>query len=292
MRTKAKRRSASPPPPRPTRSAAVPGQSAGRLGPARTCSARDPVRLSLSVAAVTAGAASMRRRMVSQNDRILTSHAGSLPRPDDLIELNRRRIDEESYDETEFQQGLREATIGVVRRQAELGIDVPNDGEYGHAMGQKVDYGAWWHYSFSRLGGIGSWTDMSHVPIAPAKSTVQLGQFYERRDWNIFGEAYQDPDVRDCGCREVDEGRAQHRHDASHLRGACDLHGPGGDPAGHRQLQGGPRARRRRKRLHLLDRARERLANRQYATTRRTRSSSTPAPRPCARSTSRSRMRA
>ena len=84
---------------------------------------------------------------MSQNsDRILTSHAGSLPRPDDLIELNRKRIDEEPVDEAEYQRELRNATIDVVRKQVEIGIDVPNDGEYGHAMGQKVDYGAWWHY--------------------------------------------------------------------------------------------------------------------------------------------------
>ena len=38
--------------------------------------------------------------------------------------------------------------MDVVRRQRELGIDLPNDGEYGHAMGQKVDYGAWWSYIF------------------------------------------------------------------------------------------------------------------------------------------------
>ncbi len=93
---------------------------------------------------------------MSQNaNHILTSHAGSLPRPDDLIELNRKRIDEEAYDEAEFQKELRDATIEVVRRQVETGIDVPNDGEFGHAMGQKVDYGAWWHYSFTRLSGIG-----------------------------------------------------------------------------------------------------------------------------------------
>jgi 5-methyltetrahydropteroyltriglutamate--homocysteine methyltransferase len=127
--------------------------------------------------------------------RILTSHAGSLPRPDDLIELNRKRFDEEPYDEDEYQRDLREATVEVVRRQAEVGIDLPNDGEFGHAMGQKVDYGAWWHYSFFRLGGIGAWTDMGNVPVAPPERTVTLGQFYQRRDWNIFAEAYGDPEA-------------------------------------------------------------------------------------------------
>jgi 5-methyltetrahydropteroyltriglutamate--homocysteine methyltransferase len=128
-------------------------------------------------------------------DGILTSHAGSLPRPDGLIELNRKRFDEEPYDEDEYQRELREATIDVVRRQADLGISIPNDGEYGHAMGAKVDYGAWWHYSFARLGGLGRWTDMANLPTAKPKETIELATFMQRRDWNTFAEAYADPDA-------------------------------------------------------------------------------------------------
>ena len=131
---------------------------------------------------------------MKSTDRILTSHAGSLPRPEDLIELNRQRLDGEAYDEQRYAEQLRQATIDVVRRQAEIGIDLPNDGEYGHTMGAKVDYGAWWSYSFQRLGGTGLWTDMAHVPQAPPESTIELSSFPQRRDWNIFHDAYADPD--------------------------------------------------------------------------------------------------
>ena len=127
--------------------------------------------------------------------RILTSHAGSLSRPDHLIELNRRRFDEEPVDENEYQGELREATVGVVKKQAALGIDIPNDGEFGHAMGAKVDYGAWWHYSFARLGGLGRWTDMLNLPTAPPKGTIPLATFMQRRDWNKFADAYGDPEA-------------------------------------------------------------------------------------------------
>jgi 5-methyltetrahydropteroyltriglutamate--homocysteine methyltransferase len=133
--------------------------------------------------------------MSTSSDRIRTSHAGSLPRPDDLIELNRRRIDEEALDEGEYQEALRQATIDVVKRQVEVGIDLPNDGEFGHTMGAKVDYGAWWHYSFHRLGGLELWTDMSNLPAAPPKDTIRLGTFMERRDWSRFADAYADPDA-------------------------------------------------------------------------------------------------
>ena len=39
--------------------------------------------------------------------------------------------------------------VAVVRRQKEIGIDVPGDGEFGKAMAYSVNYGAWWNYSFT-----------------------------------------------------------------------------------------------------------------------------------------------
>jgi methionine synthase II (cobalamin-independent) len=42
----------------------------------------------------------------------------------------------------------------VVGHQRELGIDIVNDGEYGHSMGERYDYGAWWSYVFPRLGAL------------------------------------------------------------------------------------------------------------------------------------------
>src|SRR5690606_6824722 len=97
-----------------------------------------------------------RTTMRTSTDRMLTTHAGSLPRPADLIELNARRNAGEDVDEAAYQARLREATVEVVQRQVDLGIDVPGDGEFGKAMGEKVNYGAWWFYSFSRLSGLGS----------------------------------------------------------------------------------------------------------------------------------------
>jgi 5-methyltetrahydropteroyltriglutamate--homocysteine methyltransferase len=63
-------------------------------------------------------------------DRILTTHAGSLPRPPELLDFVK------SGDGAAFEQGsnaqrLRSAVSEIVRRQAALGIDVIDDGEYG-----------------------------------------------------------------------------------------------------------------------------------------------------------------
>ncbi len=75
---------------------------------------------------------------------IRTSHAGSLPRTPELLEANRAKqaqntarlagetvtdVDTERYDDL-----LTASVVDLVGRQRELGISLPNDGEYGHAM--------------------------------------------------------------------------------------------------------------------------------------------------------------
>jgi 5-methyltetrahydropteroyltriglutamate--homocysteine methyltransferase len=86
--------------------------------------------------------------MKRSTNRILTTHVGSLPRPDDLMALYR----DDAPDGT-LQPRLRAAIGDVVRRQAESGIDVVNDGEFGKAMRSTMDFGAWWSYVYPRLQG-------------------------------------------------------------------------------------------------------------------------------------------
>jgi 5-methyltetrahydropteroyltriglutamate--homocysteine methyltransferase len=132
--------------------------------------------------------------MKPSSRRVLTSHAGSLPRPDDLIELNRARQAGESKDEAEYQQRLASAVEEVVRRQKEVGVDVPGDGEYGKAMGQRINYGAWWSYSFQRLGGLVLGTEIYKVPPRRSEAgEVRLPSFSDRRDRQLFATAYGDP---------------------------------------------------------------------------------------------------
>ena len=92
--------------------------------------------------------------MRRSDNHILTSHVGSLPRPDALIESNRARDAGELTDPAAFEATLRTAVTDVVRQQRDLGIDVPGDGEFGKSMAQRVNYGSWWRYSWQRLAGI------------------------------------------------------------------------------------------------------------------------------------------
>jgi 5-methyltetrahydropteroyltriglutamate--homocysteine methyltransferase len=63
-------------------------------------------------------------------DRILTTHAGSLPRPPELLELV-KSVDSNNLEHGANAERLRSAVVEIVRRQAALGIDVIDDGEYG-----------------------------------------------------------------------------------------------------------------------------------------------------------------
>jgi 5-methyltetrahydropteroyltriglutamate--homocysteine methyltransferase len=130
-------------------------------------------------------------------DRILTTHVGSLPRPDDLIATNRRREEGESLDENAFQAQLRAAVGDVVRHQKELGIAIANDGEFGKSMGTRVNYGAWLSYSFQRLGGL-NLTGGPDMHAAPPRRSHPgepvLTSFGDRRDRIRFAAAYNDPE--------------------------------------------------------------------------------------------------
>jgi 5-methyltetrahydropteroyltriglutamate--homocysteine methyltransferase len=86
--------------------------------------------------------------MNRSTQHILTTHVGSLPRPDDLMALYAANAPDET-----LQPRLAAAVGDVVRTQTEAGIAVVNDGEYGKAMRSSMDFGAWWSYVYPRLQG-------------------------------------------------------------------------------------------------------------------------------------------
>ncbi len=69
--------------------------------------------------------------MKHSNDRILTTHVGSLPRPPDLEALIAKRRAGEALDETAYAARVRSAVADIVRKQVDAGLDVIDDGEMG-----------------------------------------------------------------------------------------------------------------------------------------------------------------
>ena len=133
--------------------------------------------------------------MKRSTDRILTTHSGSLSRPTNLIEMNRARAKGEAVDAAAYAQRLAAAVAGVVRRQRDAGIDIPDDGEFGKPMAANYDYGVWWNYAFARMAGFapaGATAESKHKKSGVAE--LALTSFGNRRDWQKFGEFYQDPE--------------------------------------------------------------------------------------------------
>lgn len=102
----------------------------------------------------------------STSSRILTTHVGSLPPPRDL-----------APDDADYPAQLEAAVSDVVRRQAEIGIDVVNDGE--------LSKGNWLVYAASRLGGFEArQVPASSAMIAQGKDRQQFAAFYDEATEN------------------------------------------------------------------------------------------------------------
>ena len=72
--------------------------------------------------------------MKRSSHRILTSHVGSLIRPQALQEFLRLKQGGKPYERKAYETCLAQAVATVVREQAEVGIDVVSDGEFGKAI--------------------------------------------------------------------------------------------------------------------------------------------------------------
>ena len=83
--------------------------------------------------------------MKRSSERILTTHAGSLPRPREVLELVEGRDQREVFSTPGAARLVDEAVKGAIRRQIDVGIDVLSDGEMG-----RVGFSS---YATERLSG-------------------------------------------------------------------------------------------------------------------------------------------
>ena len=134
--------------------------------------------------------------MRRSESRILTTHAGALPRPDDLLTLNAQLASDPGLTHARRLR-LRSAVQDVVARQTQLGIHVINDGEYGKAMRARLDYGAWISYVIERFTGFEDTggVDVGH-PFrgAPPDDALKPGSHKNRRDRHAFPDVYAEVD--------------------------------------------------------------------------------------------------
>jgi 5-methyltetrahydropteroyltriglutamate--homocysteine methyltransferase len=84
--------------------------------------------------------------MKRSTNRILTTHVGSLIRPSQLLEFARARQNGNCIDQQAYDRCLKDSVGEVVKRQAEAGLDIVNDGEFGKST-------SWSLYALKRLSG-------------------------------------------------------------------------------------------------------------------------------------------
>src|SRR5215468_6101332 len=85
--------------------------------------------------------------MNRSTERFLTTHTGSLPRPEDLVRTMFAKEEGVPVDSAALNARIRSAVAAVVEKQAEVGIDIVNDGEMS-----KPSYAT---YIKDRLNGFG-----------------------------------------------------------------------------------------------------------------------------------------
>jgi 5-methyltetrahydropteroyltriglutamate--homocysteine methyltransferase len=115
--------------------------------------------------------------MNRSTDRILTSHAGALP---ELPGIDRGAAD--------FNSRLPDHVKAIVRYQAELGVDVLDDGEYSKAN--------WLMYAVERLGGFEAQpASVQQLPISQGKDRRDFAEFYEEatRSGTLFHSSWTRP---------------------------------------------------------------------------------------------------
>jgi 5-methyltetrahydropteroyltriglutamate--homocysteine methyltransferase len=97
--------------------------------------------------------------MKTSSDRILTTHVGSLPRPDDAVALILKKERGEPFDAAEFDRVVKRAVADVVKQQADCGLDVVSDGETS-----KIGYSVYLKDRYTGFGG--EYQNKPHLDLA------------------------------------------------------------------------------------------------------------------------------
>jgi 5-methyltetrahydropteroyltriglutamate--homocysteine methyltransferase len=114
--------------------------------------------------------------MKRSTDRILTTHVGSLIRPQALQDILRAKQAGQPYDQTAYEKCLKQSIDDVVSRQADIGVDVVSDGEFGKAI-------SWNQYVVERLSGF----ELRAIPAGyrpgvPGADRTRFKEFYAELD--------------------------------------------------------------------------------------------------------------
>ena len=112
--------------------------------------------------------------MLRSIDRFLTTHTGSLPRPDDLVRMMFAREEGVPVDPGAFEERIRAATEQAVKREIDVGLDIINDGEMS-----KPSYATYVKDRLSGFGGSGNsfvFRDLEEYPRSAERVFGNVGR--------------------------------------------------------------------------------------------------------------------
>jgi 5-methyltetrahydropteroyltriglutamate--homocysteine methyltransferase len=148
----------------------------------------------------------------------MTTHVGSLVRPDALVDVLRARRDGGDYDPALHAEIVEREVREVVRRQAEIGIDFVSDGEFGKGL-------AWWSYVLERLGGFEErpWGPGGRrEPERQSKDKTDFADFYDEYNRQHRPEGYPEKGEYVCAGPIEYVGHQQLHADIAHLKQALE----------------------------------------------------------------------
>src|ERR1700693_4101909 len=138
--------------------------------------------------------------MQRSNDRILTTHTGSLPRPPELTRLYARRARGEVVDAAEIEQAGHAALQGIVPKQIEAGIDIGNNGEQQRE-------GFFLHVRHRMTGFGGSWKrwPRADVEAYPVFKQALESQFAAKEMVSNFAPPKAIGEIRSIGAAQAEQ---------------------------------------------------------------------------------------
>jgi 5-methyltetrahydropteroyltriglutamate--homocysteine methyltransferase len=150
--------------------------------------------------------------MQRSTHRILTTHVGSLIRPENILSYSNAIASGQPVDTAAYEATLSQEVKNAVREQASHGVDVVSDGEFGKA--------SWTGYSFNRLTGFELRDDPDFLKFI-GRERVRFRQYYEETIGGRMRSAVRSFVAKQWVCvgpiTYTDEGRAAMRRDAQNL---------------------------------------------------------------------------
>jgi 5-methyltetrahydropteroyltriglutamate--homocysteine methyltransferase len=153
--------------------------------------------------------------MKRSEDRILTTHAGSLIRPDEVASFDAASPEERAAQLPAYDEALRRAVTDVVSKQAEAGIDVVDDGEFSKS--------SWGTYINSRVSGFQHDPERYMAINYTGQDSERFREFFESESRGAAPRRWLGADV--CVAPIVYTDQHSIKRDIQHLKQAASSSG-------------------------------------------------------------------